>query len=76
MFYVSGMVSTAAPVVFGRGTQQSVVPGPLWGGFKPPLPTNAWWMNLVLGQGDQPVAPYPYLIRATPLVRPTTKALH
>ena len=52
-------------MAFSRGTSQTVSPGPLWGGFKAPLPTNAWWMNLVLDKGDQPIAPYPYLVRAT-----------
>lgn len=59
------MLARSEPTAFGRGTTQSIVPGPLWGTFTPPLPTNAWWMNLVLGAGDQPVTPYPYQLRAT-----------
>ena len=58
------ILPTMAPVVFSRATAQTQRPGPLWGTLKPPLPTNAWWANLVLAAGDQPVAPYPYLVGA------------
>lgn len=39
-------------------------PGPLYGSLKAPLPTNQWFTNLVTGQGDQPVYPYPYIVAA------------
>ena len=58
------MLPTTAPVAFARATAQTERPGPLWGTLKPPLPTNAWWENLVLAAGDQPFAPYPYLVAA------------
>ncbi len=49
---------------FSRSSAQSSEPGPLWGNFKAPLPTNAWWTNLVTGIGDQPVNCYPYMVAA------------
>ena len=58
------ILPTTAPIAFSRATAQTQLPGPLWGTLKPPLPTNAWWENLVLAAGDQPVAPYPYLVSA------------
>ncbi|KAJ2090066.1 hypothetical protein GGI09_006188 [Coemansia sp. S100] len=46
-----------------------------------PVPTNAWWQNLVLEQGDQPVVMTPYMVKCldsavvvcaqTPLVQET-----
>ncbi|KAJ2053734.1 hypothetical protein H4S04_000499 [Coemansia sp. S16] len=46
-----------------------------------PVPTNAWWQNLVLEQGDQPVVMTPYMVKCldsavvvcaqTPLVHET-----
>jgi len=64
------LLPATAPVAFGRATAQTQRPGPLWGLLRPPLPTNAWWQNLVLGAGDQPVAPYPYLVAAMGHVGP------
>lgn len=64
------LLPATAPVAFGRATAQTQRPGPLWGLLRPPLPTNAWWQNLVLGAGDQPVAPYPYLAAAMGHVGP------
>ncbi|KAI8871768.1 glycoside hydrolase [Ramicandelaber brevisporus] len=31
-----------------------------------PKPTNKWWLNLVLGEGGNPITAYPYLISALP----------
>ncbi|KAJ1971361.1 hypothetical protein H4R35_005306, partial [Dimargaris xerosporica] len=44
-----------------------VIPSAYWGDFKDsgPLPTNSWWLNLVLDQGTEPITPYPYLVKAT-----------
>ncbi|KAG5183805.1 glycosyl hydrolase family 81-domain-containing protein [Tribonema minus] len=39
-------------------------PTALWGAVKPPYPTGAWFTNLVIGAGDQPVVPLPYAVRA------------
>ncbi|KAJ2878467.1 hypothetical protein IWW38_006314, partial [Coemansia aciculifera] len=46
-----------------------------------PVPTNAWWQNLVVEQGDQPIVPTPYMVKCldsavvvcapTPLVQET-----
>ncbi|KAJ2460669.1 hypothetical protein GGF42_000696 [Coemansia sp. RSA 2424] len=46
-----------------------------------PVPTNAWWQNLIVEQGDQPVVPTPYMVKCldsavvvcapTPLVQET-----
>ncbi|MEW6284295.1 MAG: glycosyl hydrolase, partial [Candidatus Eremiobacterota bacterium] len=41
-------------------------PSPLWGSLGPPYPTNAWWMNLVLKDGNQPVNVLPYLVKTLP----------
>jgi len=40
----------------------------LWNGgdfssTSPPVPTNHWWANLVVDDGDQLIAPSPYLIK-------------
>ncbi len=34
-----------------------------WGPIKQPYPTNSWWLNLVLANGDQSIATYPYLMK-------------
>ncbi len=39
-------------------------PGDLWGDVEGPYPTNAWFMNLVLGSGTQRVNVLPYLVKA------------
>ncbi|KAJ2608985.1 hypothetical protein H4S08_004239 [Coemansia sp. RSA 1365] len=31
--------------------------------LKKPLPTNRWWLNLMLEKGADPIHPYPYLVR-------------
>ncbi len=38
-------------------------PTALWSDDARPLPTNAWWQNLVLGSGNNPVNVLPYLVR-------------
>jgi endo-1,3(4)-beta-glucanase len=43
----------------------SLAPTKLWGGLQKPYPTNAWWENLVLGQGTSPVNVFPYLVAAS-----------
>ncbi|CAN0012025.1 unnamed protein product, partial [Choristocarpus tenellus] len=45
--------------------EHPVRPGPLWGQVSRPYPTGAWWLNLVIGQGDGLVAPLPYAVKAT-----------
>ncbi len=38
-----------------------------WGpGLKKPYPTNSWWLNLVLANGDQSIATYPYIMKMKP----------
>ncbi|OMJ27828.1 Endo-1,3(4)-beta-glucanase 1 [Smittium culicis] len=39
-------------------------PSNLWGKLTPPYPTNKWWLNLVMGNGDAPIYPYPYTAAA------------
>lgn len=39
-------------------------PGILWGSVQRPYPTGAWWINLALDDGDFPVVPLPYAIKA------------
>ena len=45
-------------------------PTEVWGGAKAPLPTNAWWQNLVLDEGgtlgENVIYPLPYLAQAKP----------
>ncbi|KAJ2309510.1 hypothetical protein IWW54_003693 [Coemansia sp. RSA 2705] len=31
--------------------------------FKLPLPTNRWWLNLMIEQGADPIHPYPYVVK-------------
>jgi hypothetical protein len=40
-------------------------PTPLWGFATRPFPTGAWWLNLVLNDGGQNVAPLPYAVKAS-----------
>ena len=42
----------------------SLMPSERWADTTPPLPTNAWWQNVVLGTGRAPVNVLPYLARA------------
>jgi endo-1,3(4)-beta-glucanase len=37
-------------------------PTALWGSISGVYPTNTWWTNLILGTGQLPIAPLPYLI--------------
>jgi len=62
---LGGNILPSSEPTFAPSTQQSTAPTALWGSFRPPLPTNAWWTNLVTGVGDQPVFPLPYAVRAT-----------
>lgn len=39
-------------------------PSNRWGNLKSPYPTGAHWTNFVLGEGNQPATPYPYVVRA------------
>ncbi|CAM9532890.1 unnamed protein product, partial [Ascophyllum nodosum] len=62
----SGEVSleSDANFPFATTTKHPLRPGPLWGTVKRPFPTGAWWLNLVIGDGDYPVTPFPYTITA------------
>ncbi len=42
----------------------SAPPGDLWAESAAPLPTNAWWQNLVLGDGENWINALPYTLRA------------
>jgi len=55
-------LSAAAPKLAAVNHPQP--PGALWTTATAPLPTNTWWMNLVLGSGDQPVYVAPYSVQA------------
>jgi hypothetical protein len=49
----------------------NAVPTSLWGGaaLESPLPTNPWWGNFVIGEGDDDVNvvfAHPYVVKATP----------
>ncbi|KAJ1657940.1 hypothetical protein IWQ61_002740 [Dispira simplex] len=47
-----------------REQTHQLVPTSLWGSIKRPYPTNTWWLNLVLGNGNGPISPYPYVVTA------------
>jgi endo-1,3(4)-beta-glucanase len=42
-----------------------IAPTGVFGGHATPLPTNAFWENFVLQNGDQVTVPFPYQIHAT-----------
>lgn len=45
-------------------TNPQATPTSLWGDFAPPYPTNRWWNNFALGDGDQRIASIPYQLKA------------
>ncbi|KAJ1959845.1 hypothetical protein IWQ62_004451 [Dispira parvispora] len=55
---------TAAMASPFREQSHTLAPTSLWGSIKRPYPTNAWWLNLVLGKGENPISPYPYVVTA------------
>ena len=57
-------ISSASPP-FATGAH-GLRPTPLWTNDEAPLPTNAWWQNLVLDSGVARLAVQPYQIRADP----------
>lgn len=40
-------------------------PAKWWGALAAPYPTGAWWLNLVVGDGDEQVVQVPYAYKAT-----------
>jgi endo-1,3(4)-beta-glucanase len=56
----------AKDAVAWPGVTHALAPTALWGDVAGPRPTNAWWENLVLGQGGSPVMTLPYLVKALP----------
>jgi len=40
-------------------------PSTLWGSITRPYPTGAWWLNLVVGDGDQQAVAHPYAFKTT-----------
>ncbi len=56
-------LATSAPTFPDAGTHPAP-PGSLWGSNAAPYPTNAWWNNFVLDQGDQAVVTLPYEVKA------------
>lgn len=52
-------LETDAMFPFTTTTKHPLRPTPLWGAVAGPYPTGAWWLNLVIGDGDFPVAPLP-----------------
>ncbi|MCA9675681.1 MAG: hypothetical protein KC464_11640, partial [Myxococcales bacterium] len=57
-------IATTAPAL--RTAPHALTPTPLWGDHDGALPTNSWWLDLVLGAGDNPVSVLPYLVKALP----------
>lgn len=56
-------LSSATPP-FATATH-TLTPTLLWGTEKAPYPTNVEWMNLVLGEGKNPINVLPYVVHAT-----------
>lgn len=54
-------LSTSAPTFSSQS--HSLSPTGLWDNTASPLPTNAWWQNLVLGGGGLTVNTLPYLVQ-------------
>jgi endo-1,3(4)-beta-glucanase len=54
--------STSAPPF--DNVQHPLAPSPVWGAQVAPFPTNAEWMNLVLGNGKNPINILPYVINS------------
>jgi endo-1,3(4)-beta-glucanase len=55
--------STSAPPF--ENVSHPLPPSPLWGaGEVAPYPTNAEWMNLVIGDGKNPINVLPYVVNA------------
>jgi len=44
--------------------EHSLAPSSTWADASAPLPTNAWWQNLVLGTGENVINSLPYTLRA------------
>ncbi|OLY81626.1 putative endo-1,3(4)-beta-glucanase 2 [Smittium mucronatum] len=40
------------------------LPTQFWGKIARPYPTNKWWLNLVMTNGESPIYPYPYSVAA------------
>jgi endo-1,3(4)-beta-glucanase len=59
--------STAALLTFGEVTHPLPPNTGLWGIQRAPYPTNAEWMNLVLGAGKKSINILPYVINVTDL---------
>lgn len=60
--WVMGEPFSAAQPAFAE-TMHPLAPTPLWGGLMKPYPTNAAWMDLVLGSGVNPVNVLPYVVK-------------
>ncbi|OMJ25870.1 Endo-1,3(4)-beta-glucanase 2 [Smittium culicis] len=45
--------------------ENNVKPNNIWGSHKAPYPTNKWWLNLVMGNGQEKIYPYPYTVSAS-----------
>ncbi|PVV04751.1 hypothetical protein BB560_000733 [Smittium megazygosporum] len=56
--------SDAAAMPFST-VQNNYAPNQLWGKIKAPYPTNKWWMNFVLENGDQPIYCVPYTVKSS-----------
>lgn len=54
--------STSAPTF--APSPHSLAPTERWGSLKAPFPTNAAWMDFVLGSGANPVNVLPYVVKA------------
>lgn len=43
--------------------QHALLPGPVWGSLRAPLPTNSFFTNIGLNATYFPIAPYPYHVK-------------
>lgn len=55
-------ISRDAP--FFTSTTHRLNPTSRWGSFRTPYPTGPHWLNFVLGEGNNPATPIPYVVRA------------
>ena len=60
LFGGSPLVSGSPP---WEGATHPVQPTNFWGDSARPLPTNVWWQNVVLGQGEGVATVNPYIVK-------------
>ena len=62
LFGGSPLIDTSPP--WDHVDHPQITPSEFFGQENTPFPTNVWWQNMVLNDGDQVAAVLPYLIKA------------